>query len=75
MSYPWPGQKVTQALVILGLHLCLLYSWLPHRARGKQQGFVPVPTHVRSHPISPRIRKWERVGVVSSLPPPLGYSR
>ena len=42
-------QRVTQALAILGLHLVSHKHGFPHRARGKQQGSGPVPTHVRSH--------------------------
>lgn len=49
MSYPWPGRRSPRLLAILGLHLVCHNHGFPHRARGKQQGSRPVPTHVRSH--------------------------
>ena len=49
MSYPWAGRGLPRLLAILGLHLVSHKHGFPHRARGKQQGSGPVPTHVRSH--------------------------
>lgn len=62
----WPSWVFILSAINTGSHT-------GHAASSKALGLCP---HMWGPiPLSPRIRKWERVGVVSSLPPPLGYSR
>lgn len=72
----WPDGKVTQALGHPGSSPCLLPVIMEfHRARGKQQGSRPVPTHVRSHSHLTQDKKVGEGRVVSSCHHLWSYSR